>query len=171
MSRGIRRGQLLWGASTAIIVLLAAREATAQGGSTEIPLPQVPKAVMATVMKWFPDAQPQSASRGVDGIRTFFDVSIKSKQHNVWITCDPQGGLMVVDREIVLQELPRPVSDAIARKYPRAMIRSLNEITDANQTHYDVALTFNNRQLIALFLPNGQFVEEMPDDPPSQPGK
>jgi len=171
MSSSLRCAGVFWIASTALFVLLAPAAAIAQNASTEIPLPQVPKAVMATVMKWFPDAQPQSASRGMDGNKAFFDVFIIAKQRNVWVTCDPQGGLMVVDREITLQELPRPVNDAIGRKYARATIRSLNEITDSNQTHYDIALTFNNKPLIVLFLANGQFVEEMPDDQPPPAAK
>jgi hypothetical protein len=171
MSRSIRCASVVLAASTAVVVFLGQGSAIAQNASTEIPLPQVPKAVMATVMKWFPDAQPQSASRGMDGNKPFFDVFIKAKQRSIWVTCDPQGGLLVVDREIALQEVPKPVADAIGRKYPRAAIRLLNEITDSNQTHYDIALTFNNKQLIVLFLANGQFVEEMPDDPPSQPTK
>src|SRR5438128_6360211 len=91
----------------------------ADDGSMEIPLAQGPKAVMETVKKKFPEAKPESATKGLDGNQPFYDVQIKVKSRNVWVTCDTQGTILVVDREISFQELPKLVVGAVSKKYPK----------------------------------------------------
>jgi hypothetical protein len=153
-------------ATVGLFVLLTGYSNGADGGTTEIPLTQVPRPVVETVKKLFPDAQFQSASQGMGENKLFYDVYIKVKTQNIWITCDAGGGLLVVDREIGLKDLPRPVSDMLHRRYPKATIRLVNEIAEGARVSYDIALTFNQKKLIALFQANGQFVEEMPDEQP-----
>src|SRR5687768_7114163 len=77
---------------------------------TEIPLAQVPRLVVLAVTKKFPDAQPQSASRGIEDNKPFFDVYIKVKGQNIWVTCDAQGAILTIDREIAAKDLPKPVA-------------------------------------------------------------
>src|SRR5262245_31031030 len=112
----------------------------ADGGTTDIPLTQVPRPVLDTVKKLFPEAQFQSASQGMGDNKLFYDVFIKVKTQSIWITCDARGGLLVVDREITLRDLPRPVADMLNRRYPKATIRLVNEIAEGTHVSYDIAL-------------------------------
>jgi len=138
----------------------------ADDGTTEIPLAQVPKVVLEAVKKKFPEAKPETATKGLDGNQPFYDVQAKLKSRNVWVTCNVQGTILVIDREISFQELPKPVAGAVSKKYPKAAIRGVNEIAEAAETVYDLALTFNGKKLIAIFDPSGKFVEESEDDEP-----
>ena len=119
---------------------------------------------METVKRKFPDARPQSASRGIEDNKPFYDVFIKVREQNIWVTCDATGTVLVVDREIAPRELPKPVSESLLRRYPKAVIRGVNEITEGNETSYDVAITWSKKKLIAIFQASGQFVEDMDDD-------
>src|SRR6478672_4896247 len=98
MDRSLRRP---W----AILLLAVATSAGwADDATTEIPFSQVPKAVMETVKRKFPDARPQSASRGIEDKKPFYDVFIKLRDQNIWVTCDPAGTLLIIDREIPPKE-------------------------------------------------------------------
>src|SRR5439155_3997205 len=152
--------------SAGLSVGLVTAKSLADDGPTEIPLTQVPKAVMETVKKKFPDAKPESATKGLDGNQPFYDVQIKVKSRNVWITCDTLGTILVIDREIAFQELPKPVAGAVSKKYPKAAIRGVNEIVEGSDAVYDLALTFQGKKLIAIFEASGKFVEESEDDGP-----
>lgn len=138
---------------------------------TEIPLAQVPRGVVQAVQKKFPDAQPQSASRGIEDNKPFFDVFIKVKGQSIWVTCDSQGTILTIDREIAAKDLPKPIAAAFQKKYPKAAIRLVNEITEDNYTTYDIAITFNSKRLIAIFAADGRFLEELDDDEPALPSK
>jgi hypothetical protein len=149
--------------SVSIVVLLCTTALSADG-VTDIPLAQVPKAILDTVKKQFPEAQVQSTSRGIDEGKPYYDVFIKVKAQNVWVTCDARGTLLVIDREITLKDLPKPVADALTKKYSKASIQLVNEITEGSHVSYDVELTHNQKKLIAFFEANGRFIEEVPND-------
>jgi hypothetical protein len=155
-------------------VCLLASFATADNGDdgyVEIPLAQVPRPVVQAVQKKFPDAQPQSASRGVEENKPYFDVHIKAKGQNIWVTCDAQGAILTIDREIAAKDLPKPVAAAFAKKYPKAAIRMVNEITEDNYATYDVAVTVSGKPLVAVFAADGKFLEELDDDEPAPASK
>ena len=138
---------------------------------TEIPLAQIPKPVVQAVQKKFPDAQPQSASRGIEENKAYFDVYIKVKGQNIWVTCNSQGTILTIDREITAKDLPKPVAMAFQKKYPKAAIRMVNEVTEDTYSTYDIAITFNSKPLIAIFAADGKFLEEMDDDEPAPASK
>src|SRR5262245_49465348 len=147
-----------------ISLLLTRAASAADDAPVEVPLAQVPKAVLETVKKNFPEAQLQSASRGMDEGKPFYDVFVKVKAQSVWVTCDGRGALLVIDREITLKQLPKPVADALTKKYPKATIELVNEIIEGSGTSYDIELTFNQKKLIAFFESSGKFIEEVPND-------
>src|SRR2546421_2932001 len=99
-----------------LFVLAVATAFGANDPTTEIALTQVPRAVMETVKRKFPDARPQSASRGIEDNKPFYDVFIKVREQNIWVTCDATGTVLVVDREIAPRELPKPVSESLLRR-------------------------------------------------------
>lgn len=126
-------------------------------------LKQVPNAVMNAVLKKYPDAKPQSAVQGVEDKKPFIDVHILVRAQKIWVTCDPSGAIQMIDREITVKELPPPVAAALNKKYPQAAIRLVNEITEASAPTYDIALTFQKKQVIGVFAASGEFLEELPD--------
>jgi hypothetical protein len=159
--RFARASQCLVAAACLLMVSMA----VADDSTMDIPLTQVPKAVMDAVKKKFPEAKPQSASQGKEeNNQPFYDVFIHVKSQKIWVTCDSQGKILVIDREITLKDLPQPVADALHKRYPKATIRLVNEIADDGSTSYDIAVTFNKKSLIAVFAASGQFVEQLDDE-------
>jgi hypothetical protein len=158
-------------ARIAFLIASLVQAGNAENDYTEIPLAQVPRPVVQAVTKRFPGAQPQSASRGIEENKPYFDVHIKVKGQNIWVTCDSQGAILTIDREIAAKDLPKPVATAFAKKYPKAAVRMVNEITEDNYSTYDIAITFNGKPVIAIFAADGKFQEELDDDEPAPASK
>jgi hypothetical protein len=161
-----RMHTLLFGILAVIAGLLSSANA-ADDSYADIPLAQIPRAVAQAVMKKFPDAQPQSASKGIEDNKPFYDVFIKAKGQKIWVTCNEQGLIETIDREITVKDLPKPVAVAFQKKYPKAAIRLVNEITEGSTAVYDIAITINKKLLIATFSADGGFLEELEDDEPA----
>lgn len=160
MSRFAGLGRLIAG-----LLIFAIMTATAAADEPQpLPLNQVPKAVRDAVMKKFPNAKPQSATQGTDDNKPYIDIVILVKTQKIWVTCDPDGTIRVIDREITIKDLPAPVAAALQKKYPKATIRLVNEITEGSAPSYDIALTLNRKKLVVTFEASGEFVEELDDD-------
>jgi hypothetical protein len=165
MSFVVVRRVVLAGMVSLSLAFLAAAPARADEEPKPLELNQVPKAVMNAVLKKYPDAKPQSASQGVENDKPYIDVHVLVKSQKIWVTCEPNGTIREIDKEITIKELPAPVSAALQKKYPQATIRLLNEITADSAPVYDIALTFQKKPLIAIFAASGEFLEEIPDGP------
>src|SRR5204863_253105 len=103
-----------------VVLLSAASAAIAADDYQPLPLNEVPKAVRDAVMKRFPDAKPQDAHRGTAENKPFIDVHLLVKNQKVWVTCELDGAIRTVDREITLQEVPKAVAAAVQKRYPKA---------------------------------------------------
>ena len=57
------------------------------------------------------------------------------------------------------------VAAAAQRKYPKATVRLVNEITEGGSPVYDIALTVNKKPIIATFSSGGEFLSETEDEP------
>jgi|SRR5581483_3342896 len=149
-----------------IVLLAVAGAAIGADDYQPLPLNQVPKAVRDAVMKRFPEAKPQEAHQGTDeNKKPFVDVHILVKNQKVWVTCEVDGAIRTVDREITLAEVPKAVAAAVQKRYPKAAVRLVNEITEGGSPTYDIALTFNKKNVVATFSSAGEFLEEVDDEP------
>jgi hypothetical protein len=150
-----------------IVLASAASAAIAADDYQPLPLNQVPRVVRDAVMKRFPDAKPQEAHQGTDeNKKPFVDVHILVKDQKVWVTCEIDGSIRTVDREIALSGVPKAVTAAIQKRYPKAAVRLVNEITEGSSPTYEIALTFNKKKLVASFSAAGEWLEESEDDEP-----
>jgi hypothetical protein len=130
----------------------------------EIPLDKVPKAVLAAVKKKFPDARLQGAAKATEDELVFYEVFIKHKGHEIYVVCEPEGKIVEIDREINVRDLPKAVAEALKKKYAKANIISVEEVTEDDEITYAVILKHNKKTLHVLFDPKGKMLEEEPLD-------
>jgi hypothetical protein len=146
------------------LVMAAASGLAADSEPQPLPLNQVPKAVVNAVMAKYPNAKPQSAAQGIENNQPFIDVHVLVNNQKIWLTCNPNGKINVIDREITLKDLPAPVARALNNKYPQAKIRLVNEITAEGPPTYDIAVTFHTKPLIGVFAASGEFLNQLDDE-------
>jgi hypothetical protein len=130
----------------------------------EIALEKVPKVVLTAIKKKFPDAKLQGAAKQTEDDQVSYEILIKHKGHEMYVVCEPDGKIVEIDREISANELPKPVTEAIKKKYAKSSIMSVGEVTEDDEITYDVLLKHGKKTLRVIFDPKGKVLEEEPAD-------
>ena len=120
------------------------------------PLDKLPKAVVESIKKMFPDAEMKSATKEVvkdeddddddaktetddkdtddkdekdeDDSEVIYEVTLSEKGKTIDVTVDEEGDIEEVERSIELKELPRLVADALAKQFPKSTLKSAEAI-------------------------------------------
>ncbi len=146
----------------AAIVLLPLLTAGVWADDEEkIPLDKVPRAVLDTVKAKFPGAQLTSASKDNENGKIAYEVALKYKDHTYEAIVAPDGKLIAVEKAIAVKDLPKAVAAAVEAKYPKATIKTAEEITKDNKVTYEVHLiTAQTRAVEVVLDPAGKILEE-----------
>jgi hypothetical protein len=156
----MHRGILGWGLVAALALVGLAGMVGAD--EEKVPLDKVPAAVMRAVKDKYPDATLVGATTETENGQKMYEVTLKDKGHKVDVTATADGKIVTVEREIGDKDLPQPVVRALNRKYPKATVQRVEEVSKNDQvTAYEaVIVTADNRKLEVSFDPKGKFLEE-----------
>jgi hypothetical protein len=128
----------------------------------QIPLNRVPKAVMDSARAKFPGAQIKAASEETeDGKPPVFALNMKHQRHNVDVTFEVDGTLVLVETDLPAKELPKVVLRAVAYRYPGASLRGAESVTKGPEVkkkadHYELYLVkANNKPALVKVAPDG----------------
>ncbi|MFL5243424.1 MAG: PepSY-like domain-containing protein [Gemmataceae bacterium] len=142
-------------------VALVAGGAYLRADEEKVPLDKVPKAVMDAVKKKFPDAKIMGVEKEVEGGKTSYEVAIKNKDQNIDVLLTPEGEITAIEAEISLKDLPKEVVAAMDKKYPKATVKKVEEITKDGKVSYEVLLvTADKKTFETTFDPKGKILEE-----------
>lgn len=150
-------------ATLALVVLTA----TAVAGE-RVPLHQVPLPVLDTVRTRFKDARISATEREREGGKLVYQVTIRHGGHILDVTLTPEGAMLLIEKEITVRDLPRPVLEALEERYPRATYKTAEEVVEVEGTqerlaYYAVLLvTARRKTLEALVSPDGRVLREEP---------
>src|SRR5258708_20459783 len=107
-----------------LAVLGLASGPRAQGD--KIPLDRVPKAVMDSAKARFPGAEIKVASEETeDGKPPVYALEMKHHRHNVDVTFQADGTVVLVETAVPQKELPKVVRRAVEHRYPCASVRAV----------------------------------------------
>ena len=149
------------------IALLAFLFATAALAREEkVALDAVPAPVMDAVKARFGAAKVTGAGKETEHGRLVYEVSLEEKGRNVDVTVTPAGSVLLIEKTIDPGTLPGPVAQALARKYPDASYRLVEEIVEVKKgkdrlASYEVLLvTADGHRKEVKVRPNGKSVTE-----------
>jgi uncharacterized membrane protein YkoI len=108
------------GPAAALGLLVLATGARAQ--EQEIPLNQVPKAVIDSAKNLFPGATHREAAKETEDGKTVYEVAMTHEGHKMDVTFQPDGTLVLIETEVPENELPAPVLKAVKDKYPGSKV-------------------------------------------------
>ena len=141
-----------------------------------VAIDKLPKAVVNSIRKMFPDAELKKATKDVvkeeeedddddddkaadtkddgneedkdeqDESKVVYEVTLSQKGHVIDVTVEEDGEIEEVERSIDLKELPKIVTDALARKFPKSTLKSAEAIYEVEDEKmelegYEVILT------------------------------
>jgi uncharacterized membrane protein YkoI len=149
---------LLRSALTLVVCLAFGSITRAQ--EEKVPLDKVPAKVKDGVKAKFPGAEMVAASKEKEGDKTVYEISIKNKGQNIDVTLTEDGKIVSIESEIAAKDLPKPVAEALEKKYPKATVEKIEEISKGDKITYELVIKFGEKKLEVVFDPQGKFVTE-----------
>src|SRR4051794_18899490 len=128
--------RLGWSAGAALlaavaVVLLAPRVgAEDKDKKDKLDLDKIPKKVMAALKAKFPKAEIHKWTKEKEGDAEVYDIEFKIGDRKYEADIKEDGTIVNWEKEIALKDLPRAVTAAIEKKYPRSKLKDAMEITD-----------------------------------------
>jgi uncharacterized membrane protein YkoI len=128
----------------------------------KIELDKLPKAVVDAVKKKFPDAKLTEAAKESDGDGAFYEVSFTYKDHKYDVECKPNGAFRKIEKILDARELPKEVAKVLEKKYPKADLNEILEVTLKDKiAYYEVALVTADKKEVEVQLdPKGKILKE-----------
>lgn len=105
---------------TTVTVFLVVFATPVRADEEKVPLDKVPKAVLEVVKKRFPKAEVVGTSKETDKDKTVYEVELKQDGKTIDVTLTPEGVITTIEQQIDAKDLPKPVAEALDKKYPKA---------------------------------------------------
>jgi hypothetical protein len=146
----------------ALVAVLSLLMPAVRADEEKVPLDKVPKAVTDAVKAKFPDAKVVGAEKETEDGKTVYEIAIDNKGRKIEVTLTPEGKIVTVEKEITAAELPKVVADALDKKYPKATIKKIEEISKGDKiTAYEALIVTSEKKTLEVsFDPDGKFLEE-----------
>jgi hypothetical protein len=160
------------GSIVAMVVTLAgmlAQNAQASRGDTPVRLDELPKAVRQAAAAAVPGAKLTEAYRYIENGKTYYELSGFDAQHRaVDVDLTPQGGVVEVQTEIPIREVPKVVVDAVKVKTrgQRMTFGVVQVVTSQGQVvaYQFEGVTSDDDDVEVTVSPDGRDVEVEIDD-------
>jgi uncharacterized membrane protein YkoI len=154
------------GIGGSVVLGLGLLAAVVQAAEEKIPLDKVPKAVLAAVKARFPDAKMVSAEKETEKGKTVYEIAINNKDQKVEVTLTPKGKITEIEKQISAKALPKAVTKALGKKYPKATYKMVEEVFKVKKAkeklaYYEVVLvTSQDKKLEVSVSPAGKIIKE-----------
>lgn len=131
-----------------------------------VPLEKLPKAVVEAVKKMFPKAKMIEATEEEEGGKIKYEVTIKDNNKKIDISVDANGKIEGLEKEIDLKDLPKAVTEALVKKYPKAVNKSAEavfEIEDGKEEleYYEIQIkTADGKEIEVKIKADGTIITE-----------
>jgi uncharacterized membrane protein YkoI len=132
----------------------------------KVALDKVPRAVLDAVKARFPDAKVNKASKEKEDGKEVYEINIKNKDQTIEVTVTTDGAITSIEKQITAKDLPRAVSEALEKKYPKATYKVIEEVIkvkDKKETFecYEVLLVTDKKKTIEVCLSaEGKIIKE-----------
>jgi uncharacterized cupredoxin-like copper-binding protein len=157
---------LMWCLAVAAVMSFFGLSACVRADEEKVALDKLPKAVVEAVKKRFPKAEMQSAEKETEDGKTVYEVAIKDKELTIEVTLTEEGTIIEIEKQIEAKDLPKAVSEALEKKYPKATYKTIEEVIKVkdgkeNLEYYEVLLvTADKKKLEVSVTAEGKISKE-----------
>ena len=122
----------------------------------EMSVKSAPKPVMQTVQTRFKDARVVGVAREKsENQKDIYEVSLVEKGRHIDVILNPDGSMVLFEREIAFKDLPQPVVGTLTQQYAGARYKLVEEVVkmvEGKETlaHYEMLLTDARKQVAAV---------------------
>ncbi|MCI0700201.1 MAG: hypothetical protein L0241_03840 [Planctomycetia bacterium] len=152
------------GGSLAVLIagsLLLASVVHAQDKKDEIP-----KKVMDTLKAKFPKAEITMWTKEKEGDKIVYDIEFKQGKQKFEADIFGDGTIHNWEKEIAEKDLPKPVREAVDKKFPKATLKEIMEVNEVKDGKdklegYEIVLETADKKMVEVMIaPDGKVLEE-----------
>ena len=150
----------------AALVLFAAAAGAAEQAKD---LDKIPKKVMDALKARFPRAEIHKWTQEKEGDAVVYDIEFKEGDRKCEADIKEDGTYVNFEREVAARDLPKAVTEAVEKKYPKAKMKEIMEITDVKGKDeklegYEIVLeTADKKEVEVTIGPDGKVLEDSTD--------
>src|SRR5262245_20223585 len=127
------------------LLLLAPASRAEDKEKDKLELDKIPKKVMDALKAKFPKAKIHKWTKEKQGDADFYDIEFKVGDRKCEADIKEDGTILNYEQEIAAKDLPEAVTKAVGKRYPKATLQVVMEITeikDKKETHggYEITL-------------------------------
>jgi hypothetical protein len=155
----VRKGLL---AALAVVLLVPAARAADEPKD----LDKIPKAVMDSLKAKFPKAKIEKWTKETEDGKVVYDIEFKNDGKKTEADIAEDGTIVNFEVEFPAKDLPKAVTDAVEKKYPKSKIKEVMEITeikDKKEVHggYEIDLeTAEKKDVEVVVAKDGKIKED-----------
>jgi uncharacterized membrane protein YkoI len=161
-----RIGWLAGGLAAALFALTALAAPAFAGKEQAKDLDKIPKAVMDALKAKFPGAKITKWTKETEDGKLVYDIEFTQNGKKAEADIAPDGTIQNYEREFDAKNLPKAVTEAVAKRYPGAKMKEVMEITDikaGKEVHggFEITLqTADNRNVEVTVARDGKILED-----------
>lgn len=149
-----------------VAVALFVLAAPVRADEEKVPLDKVPKPVLEAAKKRFPKAEVVGASTEKKDDKTVYEIELKEAGKTIDVTLTPEGVITTIEQEIDAKDLPKPVTEALDKKYPKAkfnIVEVVYAVKDGKEAldFYEVELVTADKKVFEVKLGADGTVKEV----------
>jgi len=154
------KGWIAGGLVAALLVLVA------RAADEPKDLDKIPKAVMDALKAKFPNAKIDKWTKENDKGKVVYDIEFKENGKKAEADIFEDGTLQNFEKEFDAKELPKAVTDAVEKKYPKAKMKEVMEVTeikDKKEVHggFEIVLeTADKKEVEVVVSKEGKILED-----------
>ena len=158
------RHSVIFLATFALFIIIGTGEIQAQEQS--IPQDKVPKVVLDALLAKFPNAKIDKCTKAREGDVVVYDIEFKQEERKWEADVKENGTFINYEKAIEAKDLPKVVSEAVEKRYPKSTTKEFMEETEVNGkdeklSAYEVVLVTANKKHVELILtPDGKVLQD-----------
>ena len=156
----------------AVLLFMGTSDVRAQEES--VPQDKIPKAVMDALLAKFPQAKIDKCTRAKEDGAVVYDIELKQQGRKCEADIKENGVYINYEKAIEAKALPKAVSDAVEKKYPKSTLKEIMEETevtgkDEKLSAYEVVIGTADKKEVELRLsPDGKILEDTAEEKPAK---
>lgn len=131
---------------------------------------EIPKKVMDALKAKFPKAEITKWTKEKEGDKVVYDIEFKQGKQKFEADIFEDGTIHNWEKEIAARDLPKAVTDAVNKKYPRATMKEVMQVTEMKNGKealegYEIVLeTADKKSVEVMVAPDGKILEDSSDE-------
>ena len=152
------------------LLLLAPTAHAQEKEKDKLDLDKIPKKVMDALKSKFPKAEIHKWTKAKEGDDIVYDIEFKENGRKCEADIKEDGTYINYEKEVAFKDLPDAVKKTLDKRYPKATLKDIMEITDVKGKKemiegYEIVLeTADKKEQEITIAPDGKVLEDTGDE-------